>query len=89
MSCYPTNTSLSIDQTFENIINRNYNGYTFKETVKNHLIKMENSIKESIEFCNDKIRESEDVDYWTAVLDKVKCVIPEPHDCNIDYEIIK
>lgn len=90
MSCYPTNINLPIDKTFENLINRNYNGYTFKETVENHLIKCDESIKNSIIFCDDRINEAETVEtinYWNEVLEKVKRVKIEPHDCNIDYDL--
>lgn len=90
MSLYPTNETLPVEESAINLLNRNYHGYTFKQTVEKHLIKFNNSIKESIDFCNCRIKNSKTEStrsYWRGVLSIIESVIAEPHSCNIDYTL--
>jgi hypothetical protein len=90
MSIYPVNRGLPIVQSFSNLINRNYRGYTFKKTVERHLIEMTEAVKKSQDFCKSKIefsKTSEERIYWEKVLKKVNDLKITPHDCNIDYTL--
>ena len=90
MSVYPINTKQTIETTVMNLVNRNYRGFVWKYTVEKHLIKMKESIEESIKDCTRYINSSKndhDSKYWEKVLDVVKVIKPEPHDCNIDYNL--
>lgn len=92
MSVYPISVESQTPlENMSNLICQSYIGYTFKYTVAQHLKEAERAYEKTekrLLAYIENAKTDEERAHWNEAMEWFrKEAIPEPHDCNIDYDL--